>query len=875
MATRTSSLVLRLVDQLSGPSKGAAASLKGIAASAKDLEKIGKVDAFRGAMRSMKEASAAFKAAQQHVRRLKAEMAATASPTRQMESSLKAAERAAVSAKTAFLAQGQAARSAMSTLSQSGLSVRRLASDEERLRASIEKTNAALHRRAARVDAIRGLGGMAAAGSLYGAYRVREFGRKSIISAADFDIGVRKQKEFTEISAKDQEEILVPQAKKIGQETQFSNLDVVKAQTVAMTGLPSDFSKRLKVEVGAGILENVKNYAMIMESDLETSAQAIRTYLQATNKDISSKEKALAEANKAVNQVVRMAKLGGMNDEDVQEFLKYGAPTATAAGVSPEAMMSIGALARRGGLRGDEAGVFMRATASKLVAPTKKGLAALNAAGINYSDYVRMPDQLDPDRLEGQFRQNMGVGLRDDTKERLQKVLSNKDILGDRGRFIEEVTGAVEQQFPKTKKGTMRPADRMNIAKVADTFYKLSAQSVDAEGLLNAVMNSNMTLAQLNAFLTDKHGGKGAITQRQRDEYVSAQKELANAGNDPDYAKRKADEIMGGLGGSLENLRGSFDNLLLSVGVGRIGTTLLAGGMLVNDVYNLPDNADDLQKLFKQNGENSARIEKKLDDMLPSWLNPDEAVLEKWWNRWKKDDKAVSSPPAGTAGKPDAAPDLRSSVSEHFAIPQAKAGNDRDFTLGSRSGFEKIGKSQPRNNRGHLSEWDTKRVAPSPAGRADPIHLYGGNVNPNAFPSMHTGFAKPDESANEAARIRPRSEAPAPRAEMQSEAAAEAVRAGTPAEVTVTVQPKVDETSMDAAKAKAEQTGAEMQSSLSIKATPQVDTSSLDAATAKARALAAELSRVNGLATQVGRMSQGNFSQTMRGVSADPGIEGR
>ncbi|CAH1672416.1 MULTISPECIES: phage tail tape measure protein [unclassified Chelatococcus] len=115
----------------------------------------------------------------------------------------------------------------------------------------------------------------------------------------------------------------------------------------------------------------------------------------------------------------------------------------------------------------------------------------------------------------------------------------------------------------------------------------------------------------------------------------------------------------------------------------------------------------------------------------------------------------------------------------------------------------------------------------------------------------------------------PHSEAPAPRVGMQSEAAAEAVRAATPAEVTVTVQPKVDETSMDAAKAKAEQTGTEMQSSLSIRATPVVDTSSIDAATAKVRALAAEIGRVNSLSSEAVRFSQANYRRTMEGLHAD------
>ena len=195
---------------------------------------------------------------------------------------------------------------------------------------------------------------------------------------------------------------------KIGQDTQFSNLDVVKAQTAAMQGLPAGFNAELRAEIGAGIIENVKNYALVMEADMSEAAEAIRSYLQTTNKDISTKEKALSEANKATNQLVKMAKLGGMNDEDVQGFMKFAAASGTAAGLSSETIMTLAALARRGGLRGDEAGTFVRATAAKLVSPTKQGRLALRAAGIDFNDYVGMPKKLDAGRLESQFQSELG-----------------------------------------------------------------------------------------------------------------------------------------------------------------------------------------------------------------------------------------------------------------------------------------------------------------------------------------------------------------------------------------------------------------------------------------------------------------------------------
>lgn len=481
-------------------------------------------------------------------------------------------------ASKAYEAQKTAVLADRRALEQLGVPLKEATAHQERLRAAVLATNAAMdkqkakqERRAGVADRVARAGAIAGAG-LIAAHRVKALSTSAVVAAAEFDIASRKQREFTDISAADQASILTPQAKKIGQDTQFTNLDVVKAQTKAMQGLPSNLTGRIKAEVAEGILENVKNYALVMEGDLATSAEAIRAYLQTTNKDISTKQKALAEANKATNQLVKMAKLGGMSDEDVQGFIKFAVASGTAAGLTPESLLSLAALARRGGLRGDEAGVFVRAAASKLVAPTKGGRAALNAAGINYSDYVKMPGGLDVDRLENQFKQDLGIGFTPAVREALQKALADPDIIGDRGAFTQAVTEAVDPLFGKKADGSMRASDRQKIARSAGTFHKVSAASVDVEALLNKIMSSDMTLAQLNEFFTAKHGGKGAITQRQRDEYVAARNDLKKAGDDPDFAKRKADEIMAGLGGSFERLKGSVENLTLSIGQAWEGT---------------------------------------------------------------------------------------------------------------------------------------------------------------------------------------------------------------------------------------------------------------------------------------------------------------
>ncbi len=84
------------------------------------------------------------------------------------------------------------------------------------------------------------------------------------------------------------------------------------------------------------------------------------------------KEKALAEANIAANKLVKMAKIGGMSDEDVQQCMEFPAGPDTTASLSDDSLMSLAALAKSGGLWGDEAGTFIRSASSKLASPNGK-----------------------------------------------------------------------------------------------------------------------------------------------------------------------------------------------------------------------------------------------------------------------------------------------------------------------------------------------------------------------------------------------------------------------------------------------------------------------------------------------------------------------
>lgn len=581
-AAKASADVERLNRQLQGTMKAAAAAdavqkLRGSVANAQM--------AFRSAEAQVKRTATALDAA-------RASSTTNAQVVQRLSAEHRAATQAVRATAAAVDAQTRAMATARSTMNGYAVPIRSLTDHQRSLRSSIEATTRAIQtqakaeaqaavaqkaalRQRQEAEARRGnrreaAGALAAGTGLVAAHRGKQLGVAAVQSVADFDIAVRKQRAFTDIGTSDQAGLLA-QARKIGQETQFSNIDVVKAQTASMQGLPASFAPSLKAEVAKGIVENVRNFSTLMETDLKDGSEIIRGYLQQTGKDISTKEKALAEANKATNKLVKTAKLGGMDGEDVKGLLKFGAASSHAAGVTEDTFLSMGALGRRGGLRGDEAGVFARAAAGKIVSPTRDGIAALNAAGIKHSDYVRMPDRLDTSALESQFKTTTGKSFTPAVRQRMDAINADKALIEDRAKYVAAVTEAAGPVLGKTNKGTVRASDSQVAAKAANAFYKVSGKSVDADGLLDAAMTKKMTLPQINAWLTDKHGGKGAITQRQWEEFRAARTEIGKAGEDPNYAADKAKMVMAGVGGSIENMRGSIENMTLQAGLATEG----------------------------------------------------------------------------------------------------------------------------------------------------------------------------------------------------------------------------------------------------------------------------------------------------------------
>lgn len=160
MASRTASLRLQLVDAVSGPSKGAAQSLRNLDGNISKLgkaagpgvqrllkqldhlrQKSGAIDNFSATRRGLKDVGLALKAARSEVTRLEAALKGAANPTKKMQQDLLRAKAAVRTATDAFNMQKQSVSAAERAIrSYSVNSAQNLVNSQKQIRSQIAQT---------------------------------------------------------------------------------------------------------------------------------------------------------------------------------------------------------------------------------------------------------------------------------------------------------------------------------------------------------------------------------------------------------------------------------------------------------------------------------------------------------------------------------------------------------------------------------------------------------------------------------------------------------------------------------------------------------------------------------------------------------------
>lgn len=591
MVTRTAALRLQLIDSASGPAKGTTAALKGLEKTLSSLgksgtpevRKLGKefdylqrksksVGEFRELRRGLKDTSREMQAAQANVQRLERALQSSSKPTKKMEADLRSARSALKLATAAFREQGTAVRNAENALRSFGLAGRTgIARSQREIRSQLAQTIRKMREldREARKPRPQRVGGgqrsvavesAIAAGGAATVHTSKRAAAKGFNDAVEYN----RAKAYRDALGYD---VFNPsginsmnkQAEQIGKDTRFTNSDVVLAQTSVLQGGVRD-AKLIMNMVGP-----ITDYALAMGVTLEEAAETIRSSSQIRNIPMED-----IEGIKAfVDQIVWMAKNAGMNDSDVRQYIRYGGGAMRSVGLSDPVANAIGVIMRRSGYAGDEAGVFTRTAAAKLGAPTNPGRLALQAMGLNFDDYVKQPDAFKVRGIDKMMQENFGLRIDKALQDKITQYLDNATYFNeelnedmpvgsDRGQFT---TGVMDLMEPVLK--GMTPKDRAAVAKKLGDFHKFSAESVDSEQLLMDIIKSSPTLAQLNAFFTQRQGSRANILSQRFPEFLQAIELMKNTPEGiTNKIGTKANE---GLYGDYTRATGAIENALIQI----------------------------------------------------------------------------------------------------------------------------------------------------------------------------------------------------------------------------------------------------------------------------------------------------------------------
>lgn len=426
------------------------------------------------------------------------------------------------------------------------------------------------------------LDAMAGAGAAGLARKTYEKARDGYL---EMDEATRRQRAILGIDEAGQKP-LTAQALQIGQETRFSNADVVKAQTRIGSGLPAHLKTP---EVLRAITANSRDYALAMGTTMDEASGALLGRMLGMSYDMSSPEAAAKSAKHAANRLVQFAKSSGADHNDVVGYTKYGAAPGQVGGFSEEYADALAAQLRRIGYEGSMAGNFVRAAATKLAVPTDKGRATMAANDIDHDDYVEPSKRMSADGLDNVIRLKFGKSLNKSQLKRIADLMNDESVVGSREEFVPQVSEVLQETLAKKgKNGKINAQDAGKIAKAVNEYMSATSGAVDIERLMTDILKKGLTPAMAKYLFGQEHGGRA-----QGLKVDQLRKDQESFRNTPDNrASQVGEDINKGFYGAYQRMIGSFETLYMRIGQvndGPLSSFYDKLGNAVDAVSGLPD----------------------------------------------------------------------------------------------------------------------------------------------------------------------------------------------------------------------------------------------------------------------------------------------
>ena len=456
------------------------------------------------------------------------------------------------SAEARLKAQADGVASAME---HQAVASKRAAADARR---TMELTDRSAGHHAAPAGAARG-GGHGGHGDstilgLAGLYATHAFGHQAeetVETYREFDKERRYGKVVMGLSD-EQQKPLVDQAVHGGATTRFNDIQWLESQReLAARGYNKD-----QVMAFSPVAAQI---GQALDVSMPEAVKALEGAMLGFGKDTSTFEKAMSSATRTADLQVKASKISGMNFEDVVQLYKYAAAPAKMAHLSEESMLAYGAISKKSNMGGDESGVAFRALAKNLLTPTSGAQIAMQAAGIDFSKFQRAPDHLDTGGFADVVAKEFGIRLTTEARGSLDKIFTNKDLIGNAAKFMPAVQDVLAETLGKDAKS------RNKVAQKAHAYRDASMQEIDTNGLMASIMEGIHKSPQLaNAIFGSKQGGRIFAALGDPEFYSHILGELKNESGG--FAKKVSDERMTGFNAELQKAQGSLLNLRTAIG---------------------------------------------------------------------------------------------------------------------------------------------------------------------------------------------------------------------------------------------------------------------------------------------------------------------
>jgi hypothetical protein len=544
-----------------GKAEGMARMARQVDAVASSLDKVSKIDAFRGTHASFVQARTAFREAQANVTRLGAEMAKATAPTAALGREYAKAQREVRATSAAFEAQKAAVLGNKRALESAGVDVARLTAQERKLKIATYQATAALEKRMAmqagsvpgattgtRPPASTTTGGrQPVAIGMPGGGVVAGFGAyQAYQKALGFEREINAAEARGELN-KEQSEKLRRESRKVG------------AEGIGFTGQQLAKLGREYVQAGyeehaAAFIRPTARFAIAGDVDAGKAADFTTSAMASYGIRPKSEEEAVAAAKKYQDIVAKGANVSRLGVEDFASGFKFSAPMAARLGVTMEQLSAMIATMGQSGLAGQEAGVAIRSALVRTVKPTQDSRQVMAELGLKFDDYQTSKQAIVPGDLVNGLNAR-GIAVPDSIKAKMPEIVAAATAAG--GDVGTELTQALIKSLEIS--GVQ---DKAKLSSMVAKYVASLGEGLDIEKLLGDLRERGVTAGQ-TARIFDAKQGTRIGTMLFGDAFEGFVKTIKEGA--PGSVDRAADRMTQGAVGSHNRLVGSFDALVLSI----------------------------------------------------------------------------------------------------------------------------------------------------------------------------------------------------------------------------------------------------------------------------------------------------------------------